>query len=177
MVTCYQGRARDRQRGFTLIELIAALAVIGIVLGMVVVSVGGFSVEARWDAARARIAGAAKLARTRAASEGRPLLLLYDLEQSSVAIGDRKQSRDRAVGHAMGPRVRIEAVRTGLDDVGLESIVRVPVIGVGMIAPHVVYLVDHQGTRRIVYVDHFGSATYVNKEQIDELFARKSDDE
>jgi general secretion pathway protein H len=66
---------RDRERGFTLIEMIVVLVVLGLVLGLVIAHGPVRSRRLEIDAAARHLAGALRVARSRAIAEGRVALV------------------------------------------------------------------------------------------------------
>jgi prepilin-type N-terminal cleavage/methylation domain-containing protein len=87
--------------GFTLVEIVAVVAVIALVCGIVLPRLGGLGAVAVETAAR-RLADAAALARERAVLGGRPVQMIVDLEAGSWRAG--------AESGSLPPRVRFRTV-------------------------------------------------------------------
>jgi general secretion pathway protein H len=67
--------ARDSEHGFTLIEMIVVLVVLGLVLGLVITHGPARSQRLELDAAARQVAGALRVARSRAIADGRVALV------------------------------------------------------------------------------------------------------
>src|SRR6266550_4410880 len=74
-----------RQRGLTLIELLVTIALIGIVTTGVVAGSGAL-VNSRMRGAASMISGAVRIAYTRASATSRTNLLVFELDESTVAL-------------------------------------------------------------------------------------------
>lgn len=74
---------RRTSRGFTLIELVLVMLIIGLLLALVAPSLGGLLRSNQLDSAARTVAAMLKEARTRAASEARPYRLVIDTQEST----------------------------------------------------------------------------------------------
>ncbi|HKQ68933.1 MAG TPA: prepilin-type N-terminal cleavage/methylation domain-containing protein [Polyangiaceae bacterium] len=77
--------SRRAARGLTLIELLVTVALIGLVTTGVVVGSGAL-VNSRMRGATSMIAGAIRIAYTRASATSRPSRLVFDIDQSKVIL-------------------------------------------------------------------------------------------
>lgn len=83
--TCERATPRRRARGLTLIEVLVTVAVVVLVMLGVVVGSGAVT-NARVRGAATMIAGAVKIAFTRASATSRPMRLVLDLDNSRVTL-------------------------------------------------------------------------------------------
>lgn len=76
-------RADRTSRGFTLIELVLVILIIGLLLAVVAPSLGGMLRSQKLDAAARTIAGMLKQARIYAASQAKPYRLVIDTDDNT----------------------------------------------------------------------------------------------
>ena len=76
----------ESQRGFTLLELLVVIVVLGLALGLVAATAPAESPAVRLDSAAARVAGALRLARTEAITRDRPVGVLLDPRRRTLRI-------------------------------------------------------------------------------------------
>lgn len=79
-------RVRERTRGFTLLELLAVMALIGLVLFFVIPNLDNMTPTARLKAAARKIGTTMELAQGEAVAEGKELTLAYDLSKGTYWI-------------------------------------------------------------------------------------------
>lgn len=72
---------RRRQRGFTLLELMVVLAILGLALSLVLVRGATSSPTLQFDAVVRHTAGALRLARSRAIADNRPVVVVLAQER------------------------------------------------------------------------------------------------
>ena len=77
---------RRRHPGFTLIELILVLVIIGLLLGIVAPSLGRLRASTRVDDTARQLRSLIELARSRAAEDGRPTRIVIDTQQHECWI-------------------------------------------------------------------------------------------
>lgn len=103
-------RTAAARRGMTLIELMAALAILALLIGIARPVVNGFS--ARWQlrSAAHQVAGVVRWAQNAASAHRRTTEVLYDVPRGSfwVRVGDKSYSFKRLPG-----AVRFESVSFG----------------------------------------------------------------
>ncbi len=75
-------RARRADRGYTLIELVMVILILGIILSITFTRIESFSPKYSLRAAARRLARILTLARSQAAVQGRPYFLKYKLEDA-----------------------------------------------------------------------------------------------
>lgn len=85
--------ARARRRAVTLFEVLIVIALIGMLTGSLVLG-SGMLVSSRRRAAATFIMTASRLAQGRAAQQGKPHRLVFDLESSSISV---EQATSKAV--------------------------------------------------------------------------------
>lgn len=83
--------SRHRQRGFTLIEMIVVLAVLGLALSLVLLHGSARSPGLEFDAAVREVAGTLRLARSRAIADDRPVTVVivprgFQLDGGAVIV-------------------------------------------------------------------------------------------
>ncbi|MBX2851256.1 MAG: prepilin-type N-terminal cleavage/methylation domain-containing protein [Phycisphaeraceae bacterium] len=76
-------RADRTSRGFTLIELVLVILIIGLLLAVVAPSLGGLLRSQKLDAAARTLAGMLKQARVNAAGQAKPYRLVVDSEDNT----------------------------------------------------------------------------------------------
>lgn len=79
-----------RARGFTLLELLAAVAVMGLIVGMTAWSLTGRLTGARMEEVIGQVAAMDGWARQAARNSGRAVRLVFDLRAGTVARADRE---------------------------------------------------------------------------------------
>jgi prepilin-type N-terminal cleavage/methylation domain-containing protein len=97
-------RRRGARRGFTLLELVIVLVLIGTVLAMAAPSLRGFFAGRRTANAAAQILALTKLARSRAAAEGRIYRLNVDPEGRTYWLTARRGGAFLEPGSEWGQR-------------------------------------------------------------------------
>lgn len=103
--------SRSRQAGFTLIEMIVVLVVLGLVLGLVVTRgpVRSRALEAR--AAASRLAAALRNARGEAIVANRPVTLVLDVAQHSYRV-------DRGSPTVLPPEMALSVIAASGETLG-----------------------------------------------------------
>lgn len=76
-------RARRTSRGFTLIELVLVMLIIGLLLAVVAPSLGGLLRSQRMDQAARTVAGMLNQARVRAAGDAKPYRIVIDTDDNT----------------------------------------------------------------------------------------------
>lgn len=76
-------RGSRTSRGFTLIELVLVILIIGLLLAVVAPSLGGLLRSQKLDSAARTVAGMLKQARVHAATEAKPYRLVIDTEDNT----------------------------------------------------------------------------------------------
>lgn len=89
-----QSFAADRARGFTLLELLVAIVIAGVLVGVVSLSIGGFDRSLRFEAER--LAQLLALAREEAQLRGAPIRFEADDESYRFAIWRERRWRPLA---------------------------------------------------------------------------------
>ncbi|NJB68766.1 type II secretion system protein H [Desulfobaculum xiamenense] len=102
-------------RGFTLLELMVVVAVIGLCMGMVAPRLAPDTFRTDLDAAASRLSGAMSSARSRAMLSGEPWGLTCDIEESGYWIQPLAQGSER------GSDVRRYALPDGLRFLWIEA--------------------------------------------------------
>jgi len=79
-------------RGMTLVEVLVVLVLIGVLTSAIVVGTGGVS-SARLKATASFVVSLSKVAITRANATGRPVRIVFDLEQNRIGLEEAAGSR------------------------------------------------------------------------------------
>jgi len=87
-----QAAVRARARGMTLIEVLVVLVLIALLTSAIVVGTGGVS-SARLKGAASLVVSLSKVAITRANATGRPVRIVFDIEQNRIALEEAIGSR------------------------------------------------------------------------------------
>ena len=90
MSTNPHGNSTGRKGGFTLLELILVLALIGTALSIASPSLSGFARGRDVADAASRVLAMTQLARSQSAAEGRPFRIHLDEEDNSIWLGALK---------------------------------------------------------------------------------------
>lgn len=101
-MTSTTGPSADRQCGWTLLELVLVLVILGTVLAMAAPSLGGFFASRRTADAAARIVALARLARERSRAEGRVWRLHLDPAVGSYRLSAEGPAGDAPLGTEWG---------------------------------------------------------------------------
>jgi len=127
-------------RGFTLIELVLVVLIIGLLLALVAPSMGGLLRSQRMDRAARTVAGMLKEARVRAAADARPYRVVIDTEDNTCWLEtltpqgfERPQSTVGKIGE-LGDNLIIEL--EGGETDGTLLMVRVEPDGIGELAQY-----------------------------------------
>ena len=88
----WQAALRARARGMTLIEVLVVLVLIALLTSAIVVGTGGVS-SARLKGAASLVVSLSKVAITRANATGRPVRIVFDIEQNRIALEEAIGSR------------------------------------------------------------------------------------
>ncbi len=119
-------------RGFTLIELMVVVLMIGIMVAMVIPDMRGTMEDASLRSTVRKIVVAMNVAHSQAITTGRPHRMSLDLGNSRFAIERKTTGEDRAMGFVamdgspgstgeLDPRIRVQVVRIGDDEAGKEG--------------------------------------------------------
>lgn len=124
------------QPGLTLLELLCALAVMGVLLGMAAIPVARVGDVLAVRAAREAIVNAAATARALAASHGGAALTI-EVREGTLAIA----TRDGAVADTVSRIARAFRVDVGFDDARLAvATIRFDALGLGRLASRTVHV-------------------------------------
>ncbi len=108
---------RPRRAAFTLIELLLVMALMIIVIAVVAPSLSNFFRGRNLDSESRRFLALTRYARSRAISEGMPMVLWIDPEQRAYGLTEEfgfGPQDERAVTYRLEPDVDIELDRRGL---------------------------------------------------------------
>ena len=101
---------RDERSGLTILELMVALAILGLLLALVPPALDGVSSRWRLRTAAQHVAATVQWARNAASIEDRPVEVLYDVPDDSFWVRDGQQTH---AFHSLPRGVHLDWVRFG----------------------------------------------------------------
>jgi prepilin-type N-terminal cleavage/methylation domain-containing protein len=164
------GRQVSRRRGFTLIETMIAVIILGLLTGAVVLSFAGPVGRARLAEGVEQVTYVDVSTRELARRTGRAMEVRIDL---SEGVLERREGA-RGVTFRTSVPVRVERVRT-VERREESGEVRMPVSGLGLSPTYAVKLVGPEGVRWVVVAGLSGEVRVMTDDaQVDSIFAALS---
>lgn len=170
--------------GYTLIELVVVILIIGIALSLVLPGLEGVVPEYRIKSAARRIASTVQLARSQAISTGRTYHIVYDLTDNSFRLlsppaieeDDEKtgQSKPEVIfREQLGEGIKFHEVdveeRFRHEEHAGAKEIKISASPLGFVTPHVVFLEDAEGRKYTISVNPVTGVSHIY-----DKFERKS---